>query len=265
MSSAAEVHLSVIFPAYNEEAVITRTLASTSDFLRKQDYDWEIIVVDDASTDTTAERVTQFVAQRPAGNIRLLVNAKNSQKGAAICRGIMEARGKYAVFLDADYAYPIEQVPAFLGELENGTHIVIGNRVDPRTTYLVRPSAFNYIYRRYLFGRVFNLLVRMLLLPGISDTQCGIKAFRTATAQRILMKVRTYNFAFDVELLYIARCDGQEIAQVPVTYDYIDEPSTVKLFRHSALMFRSLLQIKLNGLMGRYSLNTDEPETNAVN
>ena len=253
MSAAGEIYLSVVVPAYNEESVIVQTLASITDFLTRQDYTWEIIVVDDASTDTTVEKVTQFTSQQPDDNVRLLVNEKNSQKGATICRGVMDARGKYVVFLDADYAYPIDQVPNFLSELENGAHIVIGNRVDPRTTYMVRPSAFNYIYRRYLFGRVFNLLVRMLLLPGIRDTQCGIKSFQVETALKILPKVRTYNFAFDVELLYIARQNGQKIVQIPVTYDYIDEPSTVRLFRHSAVMFKSLIQIKLNGWMRKYA------------
>ncbi len=252
MSNASEVYLSVVVPAYNEEAVIGQTLASITDFLNRQTYTWEVIVVDDASTDATVEKITQFTSRQPDNQVRLLVNKVNRQKGATICRGIMDARGKYVVFLDADYAYPIDQMPNFLNELENGAHFVIGNRTDPNTIFWVKPGALHYIYRRYLFGRMFNRLVRLVLLGGIKDTQCGIKGFQTETALKILPKVRIYNFAFDVELLYIARQNGQKITQIPVTYDYIDEPSTVRLLRHSIIMFKSLIQIKLNGWMGRY-------------
>lgn len=252
MSKASEVYLTVIVPTYNEESVIGQTLASITDFLGRQTYTWEVIVVDDASTDTTVEKITQFTSWRPDNQVRLLINEVNRQKGATICRGIMDARGKYVVFMDADYAYPIDQVTNFLKELENGAHIVIGNRTDPKTIFWVKPDALHHIYRRYLFGRVFNRLVRLLLLSGIKDTQCGIKGFQTEAALKILPKVRIYNFAFDVELLYIASQNGRNIVQIPVTYDYIDAPGTVQLFKHSVIMFKSLIQIKLNGWMGRY-------------
>lgn len=252
MSKASEVYLSVVVPAYNEESVIGQTLASITDFLSRQTYTWEVIVVDDASTDGTVEKITQFTSQQPDNQVRLLVNKVNRQKGASICRGIMDARGKYVVFLDADYAYPIDQVPNFLNELENGAHIVIGNRTDPNTIFWVKPIALHYIYRRYLFGRVFNWLVRLLLVKRIRDTQCGMKAFQTDTAKTVLGKMRVMNFAFDVEFLYIAWVNGENIVQIPVTYDYIDAPGTVQLFKHSVIMFKSLIQIKLNGWMGRY-------------
>jgi hypothetical protein len=122
---------------------------------------------------------------------------------------------------------------------------------------LVKPSRFPSIYQRYLLGRVFNLLVRFFLLHGIKDTQCGIKAMRTETARSLIEKMTITNFAFDVELLYIARQNGNEIIQIPVTYDYIDEPSSLRLFRDSLVMFKSLLQIRLNGWMKRYALNTE--------
>ncbi len=255
MSKADEVYLSVVVPAYNEEPVIRQTLASITDFLSRQSYTWEVIVVDDASTDSTVEKITQFTSQQPDNQVRLLVNKVNRQKGASICRGIMDARGKYVVFLDADYAYPIDQVPNFLNELENGAHIVIGNRTDPNTIFWVRPSAFNYIYRRHLLSRAFNLLVRLLLLSGIADTQCGMKGFQTEIAKVVVEKMKIFSFAFDVELLYIARRNGGKIVQIPVTFDYIDEPSSVKLFRHSLVMFKSLIQIKLNSWMGKYRLD----------
>jgi dolichyl-phosphate beta-glucosyltransferase len=256
MPANSEVYLTIVIPAYNEEAIIRETLTRVTDFLSTQDYHWEVIVVDDASTDSTVDVVNRFIVDRSDMLVRLLVNEQNRQKGATICRGVMDAGGKFTVFIDADYAYPIEQVENFLAKLENGAHIVVGNRVDPSTTYLVRPSTFNYIYQRYLLGRVFNLMVRTLLLGGVSDTQCGIKGFHTETARKLLTKMRISNFAFDVELLYIARRNGEEIVQIPVTYDYIDEPSSVRLFKHSITMFQSLIQIKINGWTRKYMINS---------
>lgn len=253
--TAEDVFLSIIIPAYNEEKMIEKTLSSITDFLNKQDYTWEVIVVDDASTDGTVEKITKFTSRQPDNQVRLLVNKVNSQKGATICRGIMDAQGKYVVFLDADYAFPVNQVPNFINELGNGAHIVIGDRTDPGTVYFVKPSSFSYIYQRYLLSRVFNMLVRLLLVRGIHDTQCGMKAFQTDVAKTIFEKMRVTSFAFDVEILHIAQQNGGKIVQIPVTFDYIDEPSSVKLFRHSLIMFQSLIQIKLNSWMGRYRLD----------
>lgn len=256
MPVADDIYLSIVIPAYNEEAVIEKTLNKITEFLNAQDYGWEVIVVDDASTDSTMAKIEQFISQQPDKNIKLLANEENKQKGATIRRGIINASGKYALFLDADYAYPINQVDNFLSHLENGAHIVIGNRTDPNSTYLVKPSCFHSIYLRHLLSRAFNLLVRLLLLGNIRDTQCGIKGFHTATAKAILEKMTISNFAFDVEILYIARQNGEKIVQIPVTYDYIDEPSSVRLFRHSINMFKSLFQIKFNGWRKRYKLDS---------
>jgi dolichyl-phosphate beta-glucosyltransferase len=257
MPESSGVYLSVLVPAYNKEPVIETTLARSIDFLSTRNYKWEIIVIDDASSDATVARTKHFMAEHPDMNIKLLVNERNQQKGGALRRGITEAAGRFALFLDADYAYPINQVDNFLQNLENGAPLVIGNRTDPRTTYLVKPIRFPYIYQRYLLGRVFNLLVRLFLLGGIKDTQCGIKAMHTPTARALMGKMTISSFAFDVELLYIARKNGQKIIQVPVTYDYIDEPSSVHLLQHSAVMFQSLVQVRLNGWTKKYLLDTE--------
>lgn len=257
MPKESNIYLSIVIPAYNKESIIEKTLTRVTEFLSTQDYKWEVIVVDDASTDSTVMKIKQFISHHPEKGIRLLVNERNSQKGATVKRGILDAKGKYVVFIDADYAYPVNQVDNFLNHLENGAGIVVGNRVDPNTTYLVKPSCLNSIYRRYAIGRVFNLLVRLLLLGNIRDTQCGIKGFQTESVKAILEKMRISNFAFDVEILYIARQSGEKIVQIPVTYDYIDEPSSVQLLRHSLVMFKSLLQIRLNGWMKRYVINSE--------
>jgi dolichyl-phosphate beta-glucosyltransferase len=252
-----ETYLSVIIPAYNKESVIETALARSIAYLSTWDYNWEIVVVDDASTDATVARIRHFLAEHPEMNIRLLLNERNRQKGGAIRRGVTEAAGKYALFIDADYAYPVDQVDNFLEQLEQGFPLVIGNRTDPASTYLVKPCWFPFIYLRYLLGRSFNLLVRTMLLRGIQDTQCGIKAVQTSTARGFMEKMTVFNFAYDVELIYIFRQNGRQIAQVPVTYDYIDEPSSVKLLRHSIVMFRSLLRVRLNGWTGRYILDDE--------
>ena len=249
---SSDIYLSIIIPAFNKEAVIDTALTKIAGFLSTQDYGWEIVVVDDASTDSTLKKVKQFMTHQQ--NIRLLLNERNMKKGFTVKRGISEAGGKYAVFLDADYAYPIEQVNNFLSALENGADIVIGNRLHPDTTFLVKPLAISYIYQRHLLSRIFNLIVRLLLFKGVSDTQCGIKAFRLDTARAIFEKMTIAGFAFDVELLLIAQQNGVKVVPIPVTYDYIDEPSSVQLFRNVFEMLRSLAQIRINGWLGKYKL-----------
>jgi dolichyl-phosphate beta-glucosyltransferase len=250
-----EILLSLIIPAYNEEATIENTLVKTIGFLDTQPYDWEIIVVDDASTDNTIQRVKRLMEVHNNSRIRLLANERNSKKGATIKRGVFAALGRYSAFMDADYAYPATQLNTLLEPLVDGADVVIGNRTDPKTTYIVRPKFFAMIYQRHIVSRIFNLLVRMFLIRGLRDTQCGIKSFSTAAARDIMQKMTVANFAFDVELLYIAQKNGMKIVQVPVTFDYIDEPSSVKLVEDSFIMLKSLFQIKLKGLKGSYKID----------
>ena len=250
----SDIHLSVVIPAYNKESVIEETLTNVTEFLSARGYQWEVIVVDDASADSTVENIKHVMNQ--CQNIRLLINERNMKKGFTVKRGFLEAQGRYGLFLDADYAYPIDQVDNFLNALENGADIVIGNRMHPDTTFLVKPSALYYIYQRHLLSRVFNLIVKLLLLKGILDTQCGIKAFRLDTTRAIFERLTITSFAFDVELLVIAQQNRMRVMPVPVTYDYIDEPSSVQLFRNVFEMLKSLVQIRINGWMKRYIINS---------
>ena len=249
-----ELLLSLIIPAYNEESVIEDTLNKVIEHLDTQQYGWEIIVIDDASTDTTVVRVNHFIQHHSGARIRLLVNERNSKKGATIRRGILTAEGRYSVFMDADYAYPIAQLNSFLEPLADGAEVVIGNRTDPKTTYIVRPIFFHYIYQRYIISRIFNLLVRISLVKGIRDTQCGLKGFNTESAKAIMNKMTISNFTFDVELLHIAQCNAMKITQVPVTFDYIEEPSSVRLLQDSLSMLKSLFHIKLNSYRAKYKI-----------
>lgn len=252
-----ELLLSLIIPAYNEESTIENTLSKTIEHLSARQYGWEVIVIDDASTDATVERVKLFISSHQGARVRLLINEHNRKKGAAIKRGILAAEGRYSIFMDADYAYPITQLNSFLEPLAGGADVVIGNRADPKTTYLVRPVFFSYIYQRYILSRVFNFMVRFFLIKGVRDTQCGLKGFDTVAAKTIINKITIFNFAFDVELLHIAQRNSMKIVQVPVTFNYIEEPSSVRLLKDSFTMLKSLFRIKFNGWMKRYTLNTE--------
>ena len=253
-----DIFLSVVIPAYNESRVISNTLRELSDYLEKQTYSYEVIVIDDASTDDTKQKLLDL--SRENEKINLLSNKCNEKKGASVKKGVLSARGKYVTYLDADYTYPINQIDRFLNILENKIDIVIGNRIHPDTTYLVKPSYFHYIYRRFLMSRIFNMGVRLILLKDISDSQCGIKCFRTEAAKSIFKKVTVSNFAFDVEVLYIAQKNGKKIIQIPVIYNYIDEPSSVQLFKDTFRMLKSLIQIKLKGWRKKYILDSESPE-----
>jgi dolichyl-phosphate beta-glucosyltransferase len=251
---AGGILLIIIIPAYNEASTIENTLVQTVNFLGAQQYEWEIIVIDDASTDATVERVSLFKTIHSGANIRLLCNDNNRKKGGSVQRGILAAEGKYCMFTDADYAYPITQLNSFLKPLEDGADVVIGNRTDPGTTYIVRPVFFSYIYQRYVLSRIYNTLVRLFLIKDVRDTQCGLKAFNTLAAKNIMKKITTLNFAFDVELLHIARSNGMTIVQVPVTFNYIEEPSSVRLIKDSLAMLRSLFRIKRNSYRKKYQI-----------
>ena len=245
-----EIFLSVIIPAYNESSVIENTLRQITSHFESKTYAYEIIVVNDASTDDTEQKVLGFCKHNE--KVRLLSNKINVKKGASVKKGVLSARGKYVSFIDADYVYPIHQIDNFLNKLENGADIVIGNRMDPLTTFTVKPEMFHYVYRRFLVGRLFNFLVRLFIIDDINDTQCGIKCFRKDVAIPIFSKMNVSNFAFDIEFLHIAQKNRERIAQMPVLFNYVDEPSSVKLFKDSLRMMNSLMQIRINSWLGKY-------------
>lgn len=253
--STEPVDLSVVIPVYNKEGVIANTLQQVCRYVSQSDLSMEVIVVDDASPDASGEIVQAFIDKDDSSRFILLTNETNRRKGGAVKRGVMAAKGWAIAFIDADYAYPVEQLDRFVAEISAEADVVLGNRIDPESRYLVRPTSLHYIYHRYLIGRTFNLLVRSLLVRGIADTQCGIKCFRAEAARDIFGSMTVTNFAFDVEVIYIALKRGYRIAQVPVTYDYIDEPSSVQLCQDSIRMLRALAGIWMNGKRGVYDHN----------
>jgi dolichyl-phosphate beta-glucosyltransferase len=234
-SAPGDIHLSVVVPAYNEELRLPDTLTRMMEYLRQQPYTWEIVVVDDGSSDRTSE-----VAQQVCGEevCRVLRNNPNRGKGLSIKRGMLEARGKYRLFSDADLSTPIEEVEKFWPAVEAGSEVVIGSRALAGSELIVRQRFY-----REMMGRIFNLFVRVLLVGGIRDTQCGFKLFTAAAAETIFPRQTLEGFAFDVELLVLARKHGYRISEVPVRW--INSPaSKVSAWRDSARMFLDLLRLK---------------------
>jgi dolichyl-phosphate beta-glucosyltransferase len=233
---ASPPHLSVVIPAYNEEDRLGATLARVIEYLTAQDYTWEIIVVDDGSSDATSAVAAQSGAGYP---LRVVRNEPNQGKGASIRRGMLEARGAYRLFSDADLSTPIEEVAGFWKHFEAGCGVVIGSRAVEGSNLEVRQARY-----RELMGRTFNLFVRLLLVGGIHDTQCGFKAFTAEAAEAVFPRQQLNGFAFDVELLLLAQRAGFRVEEAPVRW--INSPaSKVNALRDSTRMFLDLLRLKL--------------------
>lgn len=229
------VHLSVVIPAFNEEDRIGATLNSICDYLGKQPYTSEVIVVDDGSRDRTAERAAESL--RGMESRAILRLPRNMGKGAAVKEGVMKAAGKFILFSDADLSTPIEELDKFWPWMDQGFDVVIGSRALAGADIQVRQSFF-----RELMGKTFNVFVRRLLMKGIPDTQCGFKLFRGDAAKSIFSRVAIDGFSFDVEALYLCRRDHR-IRQVPVIWRNSPQ-SKVRIVRSSLGMLWDLLRIR---------------------
>ena len=234
--------LSVVIPAYNEGSRIGDTLRSVADYLGTQAYTWDVLVVDDGSTDDTAQVVGSFAGSDPRIG---LLSVAHGGKGWAVRNGMLHSRGEYRFLCDADLSMPIEQVSRFLPPSVEGCDIAIGSRELPEARRIGEPS------RRHLMGRVFNGLVRLAVLPGISDTQCGFKCFRGPVAEGLCGSQMLSGFAFDVELLFLARKQGLRIVEVPIDWHY-RSLSRVRPFRDSLSMAIDIMKVRWNHLRGRY-------------
>lgn len=249
------IRLSVVIPAYNEERVIATTITKVAAYLESTG-DNELIVVDDGSRDSTVQVVKGMMADHPC--LRLVEAGTNGGKGKAIKLGVLCSRGEYVVYTDADLVYPIEGAGPFVAAIEQGADVAIGCRSHPETLFALNPRHFPYIYQRYLVGRIYILVVNALLGLRVKDTQCGFKGFRGDVARRIFSRTRAYDFAFDVEVIFIARLLGYRVEELPVYFLYLGEQSSVELARDSVRMVRDLLIIRRNGARGVYSTEQRE-------
>lgn len=244
-TSPDEVYLSIIVPTWNGGARLPATLRSIARFAWEQPFPVERIVIDDCSEPGTAEVLADW--QRNDPTLRIVRNDVNSGKGFSVARGMSIARGKYRVFLDSDLAYPATEISKIVQQLEYGADVAIASRTDPRSRYLMSPAYFHYLYTRHVMSRVFNLMVRLTLLPGIADTQAGLKGFTAAAANLIFPQLSIRRFGFDLECLFIARQHAMRIAQTPVEFHYDNEPSTVHFVRDVIAMLRDIALVRWHG------------------
>lgn len=227
------MELSFIIPAYNESARIAKSLEQALDYFSYQNYTWEILVVDDGSRDDTAAIVRRYEGE----HLRLLEQPRNMGKGAAVRRGMLEGAGEFRIFSDADFSTPIQETGAMLILLAM-YDVVIGSRALDRSLVKVHQPWY-----RETMGKVFNLMVQALAVPGIKDTQCGFKGFRDKAANEIFSRTKIDGFSFDAEAIFLARRLGFTIKEMPVEW-HNDERSTLHPIFDSLKMLRELVKIR---------------------
>ncbi|MDP3093461.1 MAG: glycosyltransferase family 2 protein [bacterium] len=236
--------LSVIIPAYNEERRLPKTLGEIDVYLKRQTFDYEIIVVSDGSKDGTAAVVRGLASV--IQNLRLIDNKENHGKGYVVRQGLLGAGGDYRLFTDADNSTAISEIEKMWPELEKGIEIVIGSR-DIKGAIIEPPQPFY----RVMLGNIFNLIVQAILgLWGIWDTQCGFKIMSASACQKILPKCRIDRWAFDPEILVLAKKMGYKIGQTPVRW--ANDPESKVKFKGMVRMLLEVLQIRWNMIRGRY-------------
>ena len=240
--------LSVIIPAFNEENRLERTIERVHEYLRTLDFPNEIIVVNDGSTDRTAQIVSGLEKKIP--ELRLLTNDQNRGKGFSVRRGLLEARGRIALFTDADLSAPIEEAQKLVAAMKSAD-VAIGSRSVDRRLIEVHQSRW-----REQAGIFFNWTVRLLVGLPFQDTQCGFKAFALPKSRIIFEQQRIEGFGFDPEILFLARRHGLHTAEVPVRWAH-DARTKVHVVRDSFKMFLGLLFIRWNAFVGRYPLAED--------
>ncbi|MBI1749349.1 MAG: glycosyltransferase family 2 protein [Acidobacteria bacterium] len=237
--------ISIVIPAYNEERRLPRSLERICAYLKNRGWDGEVIVVDDGSTDRTAQIVTEWQKQIPT--LRLVQNGENRGKGFSVRHGMLEARARIAIFTDADLSSPIEEADKLLGVMGGGRYdVAIGSRgVDPRLI-TVHQSRF-----REVAGIIFNKMVRLVTGLKFMDTQCGFKAFVVGKMKPVFEQQRIEGFGFDPEILFLAKLHGLRIVEVPVRWSH-DADTRVRVLRDSLRMFWELVEIRWNRVVGRY-------------
>jgi glycosyltransferase involved in cell wall biosynthesis len=237
-------HYSIVIPAYNESARIGTTLAAVLECVHSRNWLAEVIVVNDGSSDTTADIVREFVRLDPI--VHLLENPSNRGKGYSVRNGILAGRGDILMFTDADLSSPIEEAERLFAAINEGADIAIGSR----WLEVSRQTIKQPIYRQF-FGRCFNAVTRWVMGLPFADTQCGFKAFRRSAAHTVFGLQRIERWGFDPELLFIALRRGYGIKEVPVTWGH-DERSRMSYLRDGLKMLEEILYIRWNAFTGVY-------------
>ena len=236
---------SIVIPAYNESARLGASLEQVLAYVRAQQWNAEVIVVNDGSRDNTAEIARTFAQKDPI--LRLVENPGNRGKGYSVRNGVLSSRGRIILFSDADLSSPIEEAPKLFQALEAGADIAIGSRWLRAELQTQRQPL-----HRQLFGRVFNLLLRMTLGLQFKDTQCGFKAFKQAAAKAIFPLQRIERWGFDPEILFLARKFGFKVEEIPVRWGH-SGGARINPVLDGAKMFQEMLRIRWYDLTGKYN------------
>ncbi len=244
MHDENDVYLSIVIPAYNEEKRIGNTLDNIINYLNKKDYKSEIIVVVDGSTDSTMNVIKEFGSKD--SRIKATENKITRGKGYSVKKGILETRGKFALFTDADLSTPINEVEKLIHWLEKGYDVAIGSRSLKDSQVEIHQP-----FVRESMGKIFNKIMSLLVCKGFKDTQCGFKCFKRQVINKIFSRQIIKGFAFDVEIILIAERHGFRVKEVPVRW--LNSPhSKVNIIRDPLIMFCDLLRIKFYDLMKKY-------------
>ncbi len=233
--------ITVIIPAYNEQNRITKTISAIETYLLKSNKPFEILVVNDGSTDSTK----QVVKTMENGHIRLLSYDKNRGMGGAVKYGVKRAAGDYIVFTDADLPYPPENIEKACSMLEQGYDLVMGIRQQSE-------KGEGYPWYRKVMSKAFNLIIKTVLHVKEKDTQCGFKALRYEPAQQIFKRLLLTGWGFDAELLFIANKQGYTVGRLSVELFHDNKGSKIRVLRDSAQMMKEIFQIRKNNQKGLY-------------
>lgn len=248
--------LSIVIPTYNEELRIEESIHRIVNFMNTQGYRYEIVISDDGSTDETKNIVKKY--QEEYENLVLLENPHKG-KAPSLISGVYSTRGDFTLFTDVDLSVGIEELPKLLNWVENQEYdIAIASREGKGAKRINEPLP------RHIMGRVFNILVQIVILPGINDTQCGFKLFKSDAIKKIFTKTLLYSASdpeikggkvsgFDVEMLFVARLLGYRIKEVPVLWTY-GEQSKVHKLKDSYYNAKDVFRVRLNKLKGKYSI-----------
>ena len=235
---------SIIIPAYNEASRLGLTLDRVLSYTVSQQWDAEVIVVNDGSRDATPNLVREYACRYPF--LRLIENPGNHGKGYSVRNGMLHANGDLLLFSDADLSSPIEEAPKLFSAIQNGADVAIGSRWVRPELQTRRQSLL-----RQLYGRAFNLALRIVLGLTEKDTQCGFKAFTREAAKKIFPHQKIERWGFDPELLYLARRLDLKVKEVPVAWAHV--PGTrISPLRDGLLMFGEALKIRWFAVSGKY-------------
>lgn len=235
---------SIVIPAYNEAARITRALEEVVACIRQRQWSAEVVVVNDGSRDRTAELVRDFAANAP--EVRILENPGNCGKGCSVKNGLLHSLGEIVMFTDADLSAPIEEAEDLFAAIASGADIAIGSRWLERARQTIRQP----LYRQF-FGRCFNAVTHMVMGLPFADTQCGFKAFTRTAAQTIFQLQTIERWGFDPEILFIALKRGYKIVEVPVSWAH-DERTRISYLKDGMRMLQDIAIVRWNALRGRY-------------